>query len=70
MPSQQLEDFLDLLSDGVIVCDREGKILRANAAALRLFEVPSEALCRGRDYQEFLGRYEGCDEPAHSSPGS
>jgi hypothetical protein len=62
MPSHQLEDNFDPLPDGVIVCDREGKILRANAAALTLFEVPSEALCRGRDYQEFLQRYERSDE--------
>jgi PAS domain-containing protein len=67
MPSHQREDILDLLSDGVIVCDREGKILRANAAALRLFEVPSEALCRGRDYQESLGRYQRSDEPQPAS---
>jgi signal transduction histidine kinase len=67
MPSNQLEDNFDLLPDSVIVCDREGKILRANAAALRLFEVPAFALCRGRDYQEFLGRYEGGDEPQRAS---
>jgi PAS domain-containing protein len=54
MPSKQLEDNFDLLPDGVIVCDREGKILRANAVALKLFEVASEDLCRGVDYQQFL----------------
>jgi len=67
MPSHQREDNFDLLPDGVIVCDREGKILRFNAAALTLFEVPSEALCRGRDYQEFLGRYERSNEPQRAS---
>ncbi|HEX6480326.1 MAG TPA: PAS domain-containing sensor histidine kinase [Ktedonobacteraceae bacterium] len=67
MPSKQLEDNFDSLPDGIIVCDREGKILRANTAALTLFEVPSEALCRGRDYQEFLQRYEGCNEPQPAS---
>ena len=63
MPSNQLEYNFDLLPEGIIVCDREGKILRANTAALRLFEVPSETLCRGRDYQEFLQRYEMSDKP-------
>ena len=67
MPSHQLEYNFDPLPDGVIVCDREGQILQANAAALQLFEVPSEALCRGRDYQEFLGRYERSDEPQRAS---
>src|SRR5438034_743581 len=63
MPSHQLEYTFDPLLDGVIVCDREGKLLQANAAALKLFEVPSEALCRGRDCQEFLHHYERSDEP-------
>src|SRR5258708_12348355 len=68
MPSYQLEDNFDLLPDGVMVCDREGKIRRANTAALRLFEVPSEALCQGRDYQEFLRPYEMNNEPQPASP--
>ncbi len=63
MPSKQLEDNFDLLPDGVIVCDREGKILRANAAALKLFEVASEDLCRGVDYQQFLHGSIIGDEP-------
>jgi PAS fold len=67
MPSHQLEDNFDLLPDGIIVYDREGKILRANAAALTLFEVPSEALCRRVDYQEFLQRYQRSDEPQPAS---
>src|SRR6266699_1595660 len=67
MPSNQLAYNFDPLPDGVMVCDREGKILQANAAALQLFEVPSEALCRGRDYQEFLGRYQRSDEPQRAS---
>jgi PAS fold len=50
-----------------MVCDREGKILQANAAALQLFEVPSQALCRGRDYQEFLQRYQRSDKPQRAS---
>jgi signal transduction histidine kinase len=63
MPSKQLEDNFDLLPDSVIVCDREGKILRANAAALKLFEVASEDLCRGGDYQQFLHGSILGDEP-------
>ena len=63
----QLDYNFDPLPDGVIVCDREGKILQANAAAFQLFEVTSEALCRGRDYQEFLERYERSDEPQRAS---
>src|SRR6266851_5293684 len=56
-PSNQLECIFESLPDSVIACDGEGKILRANAAALKLFEVPSEDLCQGMDYQEFLHRY-------------
>jgi len=63
MPSNQIECIFESLADSVIACDREGKILRANAAALTLFEVPSEALCRGRDYQQFLQRYTTGEEP-------
>ena len=61
-PSNQLECIFESLPDSVITCDGEGKILRANAAALKLFEVPSEDLCQGMDYQEFLHRYTMGDE--------
>jgi len=61
-PSNQLECIFESLPDSVIACDGEGKILRANAAALKLFEVPSEDLCQGMDYQEFLHRYTMGDE--------
>ena len=54
MPSNQLECIFDALPDSVIVCDREGKISRINASALKLFEVASEANCRGTLYQQFL----------------
>jgi PAS domain S-box-containing protein len=67
MLSHQVEYTFDLLPDSVIAWDGEGKILRVNAAALKLFEVPSEALCRGRDYQQFLQRYERSDEPQRAS---
>jgi len=61
-PSNQLECIFESLPDSVIACDGEGKILRANAAALKLFEVPSEGLFQGMDYQEFLHRYTMGDE--------
>ncbi|HEX4204258.1 MAG TPA: ATP-binding protein [Ktedonobacteraceae bacterium] len=57
----QSEAILEALPDSVIACDREGKILRINAAARTLFEVPSEAVCRGTDYQQFLQHYEPGD---------
>jgi signal transduction histidine kinase len=63
MPSNQLKYIFESLPDSVIACDGEGKILRANAAALTLFEVPSEGLCRGIDYQQFLHRYTTGDDP-------
>src|SRR5713226_7256247 len=66
-PSNQLECIFESLPDSVIACDGEGKILRANAAALKLFEVPSEGLCRGIDYQEFLHRYTMGDEPQRAT---
>ncbi len=61
-PSNQLECIFESLPDSVIACGGEGKILRANAAALKLFELPSEDLCQGMDYQEFLHRYTMGDE--------
>jgi len=67
MPSKHVAYNFNPLPDGAIACDGEGKILRANAAALKLFEVPSEALCRGRDYQEFLHRYTMGDEPQRTT---
>jgi PAS domain-containing protein len=62
MPSNQLECIFDALPDSVFACDCEGKILRINAAALKLFEVASEALCRGTLYQQFLHHYEMGEE--------
>jgi signal transduction histidine kinase len=67
MPSHHVAYTFDPLPDGAIACDGAGKILRANAAALKLFEVPAEALCRGRDYQEFLQRYTMGDEPQRAT---
>jgi signal transduction histidine kinase len=62
MSSSQLEDIFNTLLAGVIACDREGKILRVNAAALKLFEVASEPLLRGTSYYQFLHHYEMGDE--------
>jgi len=67
MLSHQVEYTFDLLPDSVIAWDGAGKILRVNAAALKLFEVPSEALCQGIDYQEFLHRYTMGDEPQRAT---
>ena len=62
-PLNQVECIFESLPDSVIACDREGKILRVNAAARKLFEVASEDLCRGIDYQQFLHGYTMGDEP-------
>jgi signal transduction histidine kinase len=59
VPSNQLERIFDTLPDGVIACDREGKILLTNAAALKLFEG---AAAPGTSYQQFLQHYEMGDE--------
>ncbi|GHO88097.1 sensor histidine kinase [Dictyobacter formicarum] len=59
---RQLEAIFAVLPDGVVACDQDGKILRLNAAALRLFEVSSEARYRGRDYRDFLAYYTLCNE--------
>jgi len=62
MPSNQLECIFDTVADSIIACDGEGKISRINAAALKLFEVASELLCRGTLYQQFLHHYQMGDE--------
>src|SRR5215469_1096781 len=67
MPAKHVEYNFDPLADGVITCDGDGKILRFNAAALRLFEVPSPATQSGRDLQAFLQRYTLADQPQRTS---
>ncbi len=62
MPSNQLECIFDTVADSIIACDGEGKISRINAAALKLFEVASEPLCRGTLYQQFLHHYQMGEE--------
>ncbi|HEY3993476.1 MAG TPA: ATP-binding protein [Ktedonobacteraceae bacterium] len=61
-PPNVLEDAFSFFPDAIILCDREGKILRMNAAALKLFEVSSQRLCQGVPYQQFLQHYEIRDE--------
>jgi len=61
--SQQLACSFESFPDGAIACDGEGQIVGINTAARKLFEVASEGLYRGRDYQEFLHRYTIGDEP-------
>lgn len=53
---QQAEAIFTSLPDGVIACDREGKILQLNTRALKLFET-SECQWWGKTYQEFLASY-------------
>ncbi len=57
IPPGQLEAIFHRLPDGVVVCDREGKILRINAAALKLFEVDSDLFCIDIPYRQFLQAY-------------
>jgi signal transduction histidine kinase len=66
VPFNQAEAILEALPEGVIACDREGKIVQINAAARKLFEVPSETICRGTDYQQFLQHFEERDEEQSS----
>ena len=60
--ANQLEGIFETLGESVIACDREGKILHINAAALTLFEVASASLCRGTCCQQFLHSYQIGDE--------
>src|SRR5258708_4231105 len=60
--ANQLEGIFETLGESVVACDREGKILHINAAALTLFEVASASLCRGTGYQQFLHSYQRGDE--------
>ena len=60
--ANQLEGIFETLAESVIACDREGKILHINAAALTLFEVASASLCRGTGCQQFLHSYHIGDE--------
>lgn len=61
-PLGQTEAILASFPQSIISCDQEGKILWMNAAALELFEVPSQARWRGISYQLFLQQYEVHDE--------
>ena len=61
-PCNQLESIFESLPDSVIACDQEGKIIWINAAALKLFEVPSEDRWQGRSFQQFFQNYELYDK--------
>jgi PAS domain-containing protein len=60
--ANQLESIFETLRESVIACDREGKILHINAAALMLFEVTSASLYRGTGCRQFLHSYHIDDE--------
>src|SRR5258708_12243816 len=60
--ANQLEGIFETLGESVIACDREGKILHINAAALTLFEVASASRCRETCCQQFLHSYQIGDE--------
>jgi GAF domain/PAS domain len=60
--ANQLEALFETLGESVIACDREGKIVHINAAALTLFEVASASLCRGTGFQQFLHSYQRGEE--------
>lgn len=62
IPCNQLESIFESLPDSVIACDQERKIIWINAAALKLFEVPSEGRWQGTSFQQFLQNYELYDE--------
>src|SRR5258708_21041848 len=60
--ANQLEGIFETLRESVIACDREGKILHINAAALTLFEVASASVWRGTGCQQFLHSYQRGEE--------
>lgn len=62
MQLNQLEAIWESFPEGLIVRDRNQKIVRINAAARKLFEVATEAQCQGRDYPHFLKHYLCSDE--------
>ncbi|MBO0792272.1 MAG: PAS domain-containing sensor histidine kinase [Ktedonobacteraceae bacterium] len=61
----QIEGIFASLPVSILVCDRAGKILRVNAAALKLFDVPSESRWQGRPFQEFFQHYQLRSEQQH-----
>lgn len=64
---QQVEVVFTSLPDGIIACDREGKILQLNARAVKLFET-SECQWWGKNYRDFLETYALSSEQQRSSP--
>ncbi|GHO42261.1 sensor histidine kinase [Ktedonospora formicarum] len=58
----RVEAIWESFPDSLIACDHNQKIVRINTAARKLFEVPSEAQCQGKDSQQFLEHYIHSDE--------
>lgn len=48
-----LEQVLDRVQDGVVICDTHGRVVRVNEAATRLFQRPNERLL-GHDLREMI----------------
>lgn len=69
LPTNLSEVLFESLPAASILCDREGRILWLNPAALHLFEGVSEDLCQGVLYQQFLQSYApGEGRPSLSLP--
>ncbi|GHO68246.1 hypothetical protein KSC_071380 [Ktedonobacter sp. SOSP1-52] len=62
MSLRHLEAYFVSLPDAIMVWDRAGKLLFLNAAALTFFEVQVSDPWFGASAQQFLQRYEWCDE--------
>src|SRR5262245_52506892 len=62
VPSEQFEAIFASFPDAVVVCDLAGTVLRLNATARRLFEVPSERHWQGKPVLQVFGGYTLSDE--------
>jgi signal transduction histidine kinase len=65
-PPLPLDLVLASLPDGVVVCDRNGKLSYCNDAALKLFEISDPGSWLQMPLQEFLARYGVSDEEQSS----
>jgi PAS domain S-box-containing protein len=69
LSSNLFDDMFESLPDASIVCDRDGRIVRLNTLAQKLFEGASEDLCRGVYCQQFLQSYTpGEEQPSLAVP--
>ncbi len=66
--SARLEVIFAAVSDGIIVQDRDGKVILANAAAATMGGFASADEVVGMGARELLGRYEMFDEAGHPFP--